>query len=310
MTSTKSNIFLLICAAIWGFAFVAQRVGMEYVGPFTYNGIRFALGSISLLPLIFYSGRNGKKKETRIPTKNEYLQVGIIGLVLFIAASLQQIGLIYTEAGKAAFITGLYVVMVPVVGILLLKHEVSKNTLLGAAAAAVGLYLLSVKAGFTVGTGDIYVLIGAFFWTAHILLVDRLVKTFNALKLAQIQFIICSALSLLTALIFEEFNLPDIMLAAAPILYGGVFSVGVAYTLQILGQKGAHPSHAAIILSLETVFGAVGGYLLIDERLGGREYIGCLLMLMGMIISQYKRSPRVEPPMVEQYEPPEEKNSL
>lgn len=296
MTSTKSNIILMLCAAIWGLAFVAQRVGMEYVGPFTFNGIRFLMGSISLLPLILYFERKGKKDAQPVPTKKEYRQAAVIGLVLFIAASLQQIGLVYTEAGKAGFITGLYVVMVPLVGVLFLKHHVTKNAMAGAVAAAVGLYLLSVKADFTMGLGDIYVFIGAFFWTAHILLVDRLVKVFSALKIAFIQFVICGGLSLLVALIFEEISLHSIMLGIVPILYGGIFSAGIAYTLQIIGQRGAHPTHAAIILSLETVFAALGGFVLINERMGGREYIGCALMLAGMIISQLKSAEKTAAP--------------
>jgi len=295
VSTRKSSILLLICAAIWGFAFVAQRIGMEHIGPFTYNGVRFALGSISLLPLIFYF--NLKYKKTRKPVISwmyEVRQGFFVGLVLFIAASLQQIGLIYIEAGKAAFITGLYVVMVPLIGIIFLKQRVLANTLLGSVTAAVGLYLLSVKSGFTVETGDIYVFIGALFWTAHILLVERMVKSVDALRLALYQFITCSVLSLITALLFETITTNGILLTTGPILYGGILSVGVAYTLQIIGQKYAHSANAAIILSLETVFAAIGGFLLINERLNGKEYIGCMLMLSGMLISQYKSSSKSE----------------
>jgi drug/metabolite transporter (DMT)-like permease len=295
VSSRKSNILLLICAAIWGFAFAAQRIGMEYIGPFTYNGVRFVLGSISLLPFIFYFDMKKKRKQ-QITTswKCEVRQGIIAGTVLFIAASLQQIGLVYTEAGKAAFITGLYVVMVPLVGILFLKHRVSRNTLLGSATAAVGLYLLSVKSGFTISIGDVYEIGGAFFWTAHILLLDRLANRMDTLKLAFFQFITCSVLSLITAFLFETITLQGIQLTLIPIVYGGVFSVGVAYTLQIIGQKNAQPAHAAIILSLETVFGALGGFLIINELLGSKEYIGCILMLIGMLISQFNNPAKSE----------------
>lgn len=291
MSARKSSFLLFICAAIWGFAFVAQRVGMEYIGPFTYNGIRFALGSISLLPLILYFNKKYEKtRKVLTDWKFEIRQGLLVGVVLFLAASLQQIGLIYTEAGKAAFITGLYVVMVPLIGILFLKQPVSKNTLLGSAAAAIGLYLLSVKSGFTVSAGDAYEFFGALFWTAHILLVERMVKKVDGLRLAMYQFVTCSILSLLTAFIFENITMQGIVLTKMPLLYGGILSVGVAYTLQIIGQKYAHSANAAIILSLETVFAALGGFLLINERLNGREYIGCILMLAGMFISQYRKS--------------------
>ncbi|PKL78924.1 MAG: EamA family transporter [Ignavibacteriae bacterium HGW-Ignavibacteriae-4] len=293
MSSRKSNILLLICAAIWGFAFTAQRLGMEYIGPFTYNGVRFALGSISLLPFIFYFDMKKKRRGHTITSwKYEARQGLIVGIVLFIAASLQQVGLIYTEAGKAAFITGMYVVMVPLVGILILKHRVSRNTLLGSATAAVGLYLLSVKSGFNISIGDLYEIAGAVFWTVHILMLDIFVKKMDTLKLALFQFITCSVLSLIIAFLFETITLHGIQLTLIPIVYGGVFSVGLAYTLQIIGQKHAQPAHAAIILSLETVFGALGGFLIINEFLGGKEYIGCMLMLAGMLISQFNNSPK------------------
>lgn len=281
----KANLLLLLAAAIWGFAFVAQRVGMEHVGPYTFNGIRFALGSLSLLPLILFY-RQREQSAAKASSLGSAVPVGIIaGLILFIAASLQQIGLIYTTAGKAAFITCLYIVLVPLTGIFL-KQRVSLPTWAGCLLALTGLYFLCIKEDFTISYGDLLELVGAFFWTAHILLIDRYAQKVDALKLSCVQFITCSALSLFTALCIETITWNGISQAGIPILYGGLFSVGVAYTLQVVGQKSASPSHAAIILSMETVFAAIGGYLIIDEQLGTRELWGCALMFTGMLASQ------------------------
>lgn len=279
----RDNLLLLLAAAIWGFAFVAQRLGMDYVGPYTFNGIRFALGSLSLLPLIYYLNNSGKSEE---PNFLFTVRIGTLaGLVLFIAASLQQIGLLYTTAGKAAFITCLYIVLVPLAG-LFLRQKVSLYTWLGCFLAIAGLYLLCIREEFAISYGDLLELTGALFWTAHILIIDRYANQVNALKLSSCQFAVCSALSLVVAFSFETISLNGIYQAAIPILYGGLFSVGVAYTLQVIGQKNASPSHAAIILSMETVFAAIGGYLIIDEQLSNAELLGCALMLTGMLISQ------------------------
>lgn len=283
----KANLLLLLAAAIWGLAFVAQRVGMDYVGPFAFNGVRFALGSFSLLPLIFfYNSKAHDSGDTGVENKIRSWQVGLAaGLILFIAASLQQIGLIYTTAGKAAFITSLYIVLVPVTGLFLRQH-LTICTWLGSAFAVGGLYLLCVKEGFTISYGDLLVLIGAFFWTAHILIIDHFSRKVDTLQLAFFQFITCAGLSLGTALAVETVTIQSILQAGVPILYGGVCSVGIAYTLQIIGQKYASPSHAAIILSMETVFAAIGGYFLLEERLGFQELVGCTLMMAGMVVSQ------------------------
>lgn len=283
----KANLMLLLTAFIWGFAFVAQRVGMDYVGPFTFNGVRFALGAISLLPLIWYF-RNDRAETTNgdRATVAKCRKIGLLaGAILFIAASLQQIGLMYTTAGKAAFITCLYIVLVPLTG-LFLKQRVTVNTWIGSFLAIVGLYLLCVKNDFTVSFGDFLELIGAGFWTAHILLIDRYASKLDSLQLAFFQFAACSILSLGVALATEEILLSGIMQAGIPILYGGLCSVGIAYTLQIVGQKYAEPTHAAIIMSMETVFAALGGYLLLNELLGTRELLGMSLMALGMITTQ------------------------
>lgn len=290
----ESSLLLLLAAAIWGFAFVAQRVGAQYVGSFTFNGVRFALGCISLLPMIIYSS---KKSKTNVDSENEVsnkkvdtstIRAGVIlGIVIFIAASLQQIGLEDTTAGKAAFITGFYIVLVPFMGIFL-KHRVHKNTWISAAFAIVGLYLLSVTRDLTISKGDVYELIGSVFWAVHILLIDRFTKKLDVLKLSFIQFATNSVLSMAAALVFEDISILGLRQALIPILYGGFASVGIAYTLQAFGQKHAKPSHAAIILSMETVFASIGGIIILGEVMGVRGYVGCILMFAGMLLSQIK----------------------
>lgn len=280
----KSNLVLLITAAIWGLAFVAQRIGAQYIGAFTFNGIRFLLGSLALIPLLFFS------KNKAEPPANQrsglLLYSGILaGSVLFIAASLQQIGLVNTSAGKAAFITGLYIVIVPLLGIFL-KQRVPLFNWIGVAFAVAGLYFLSVNEDFSIGKGDLLELTGSFFWAIHILLIDNFTKRMDIIKLSLFQFLTCSFWSLTTALFVESITLSDIRQAAVAILYGGVFSVGVAYTLQAIGQKHAKPSHAAIILSMESVFASIGGLIILGENPGLRGYLGCFLMLIGMFISQ------------------------
>lgn len=278
----KSNILLLLTAVIWGFAFVALRVGMNYLEPFTFNAIRFALGSLSLLPIIFFYNSFQNTNEA----DNEWgksCPVGLFaGLILFIAASFQQVGLKYTTAGKAAFITCLYIVLVPIMGVFLKKH-ITISTWFGSIFAVVGLYLLCIKEGFTISYGDFLQLIGTFFWTAHILLIDHFARRVEAFKLAFFQFMTCAILSLGMALLLETTTIDAILQAGIPILYGGIFSVAIAHTLQIVGQKYTSPSHAATILSMETVFAAFGGYLLLGEWLGLQELLGCILMMAGMI---------------------------
>jgi drug/metabolite transporter (DMT)-like permease len=280
----KSDAVLMLTAVIWGFAFVAQRVGMDFVGPFTFNGIRFALGSAVLVPFIL---RNNASRHPQPDGGFKDLGRGgaLAGMALFTGASLQQVGLVYTTAGNAGFITGLYVVIVPMLG-LFFRQRTHFGTWLGAVLAAAGLYLLSVGEGFTIAFGDFLELLGAFFWAVHVLIIGWLSPRMSALKLAFVQFAACSVFSLLAAALFEVVAVSAIIGAALPIVYGGALSVGVAYTLQVVGQKHAHPAHAAILLSLEAVFAAVGGWLLLGEMFTPRGYFGCGLMLTGMLLSQ------------------------
>jgi len=285
--SYKSDLLLLLTAAIWGFAFVAQRAGMEFVGPFTFNGIRFALGSISLLPLLLLKGNQRKNPDDFKNSWSKDLLISglLLGFVLFLAATFQQVGMVYTSAGKAGFITGLYVILVPVISIFM-KKKTSVNIWVGAIIAVFGLYFLSVKENFGIENGDLLVLVSALFFAIHILLISNFSPRMSAIRLSIVQFAVCSMLSLSTAFFTETIILENILKAAIPIIYGGVFSVGVAYTLQIVGQKHAHASAASIILSLESVFAVFGGWLILSEQLSVRGMAGCLLMLLGMVLSQ------------------------
>lgn len=284
----KSDTILLTTAIIWGFAFVAQRVGMDYIGPFLFNGIRFALGCLVLLPFVArkYSGRdNHTARNNPGYVKNLVVGSAAAGLMLFGGASLQQVGLVYTTAGKAGFITGLYVVIVPLLA-LFWGQRTTIGTWTGAILAAVGLYFLSMSQQFTIAFGDFLVLLCAVFFAGHVLIIGWLSPKMDSYRLAFIQYAACSLLSLIVAVLYENLSMSDIVQAAIPILYGGVMSVGVAYTLQVVGQRRAHPAHAAIILSLESVFAALGGWLLLSETMSLRQISGCALMLFGMLISQ------------------------
>jgi drug/metabolite transporter (DMT)-like permease len=285
--SYKSDFLLLLAAMIWGFAFVAQRAGMVFVGPFTFNGVRFALGSLSLLPLLLLKGNRKKNDDDTNNNWSYKLIISglILGVVLFVAATFQQVGMVYTSAGKAGFITGLYVILVPVIGIFI-KKKTSCVIWIGALVAAIGLYLLSVKDNFSIGEGDMLVLTSAMFFAIHILLVSSFSPRMSAIRISIVQFAVCSLLSIFAAIINETIILRDILQAATPIIYGGVFSVGIGYTLQIVGQKHAHASAASIILSFESVFAVIGGWLILSEQMSARGIAGCLLMLSGMVLSQ------------------------
>lgn len=296
----RADILLFITAAIWGFAFVAQRVGMDHVGPLTFNGIRFALGACALIPLILRMEKNRQPDVLGVAGKQLLVGGGFLGIALFFGASLQQIGLAgpmlaelgmeASTAGKAGFITGLYVVLVPILG-LFLSQRAGWGTWVGASLAVSGMYLLSVTSGVSIAFGDLLVLGSAFFWAGHVLLVGKLspgLDAVDAIKLSTVQFAVCAVLSLVGAVATEEITLVGLQGAALPIAYGGLMSVGIAYTLQVVAQRDAQPAHAAIILSLEAVFGAIGGWMMLGEVLTVRALIGCGLMLAGMILSQLK----------------------
>lgn len=278
-----ANLLLLLVALVWGFGFVAQRAGMEHVGPYTFNGIRFLLGGLCLLPL-----HNSAQKHPQrdISPKIHPWKAGVLaGLVLFAGATLQQVGLLYTSAGKAGFITGLYVIFVPLLG-LFFGQRTGHGTWVGALLATIGMYLLSVQSDFTMASGDLLVLAGAVFWAIHVLLLGYLSPRSVPIRLAMVQFYCCGVLSMAIAMATETLSFQGIRDAAGSILYGGVCSVGIGYTLQVVAQKHAHPAHAAILLSLEAVFAAIGGWWLLEETLSIRALTGCSFMLGGMLFSQ------------------------
>ncbi|MBR3588020.1 MAG: DMT family transporter [Clostridia bacterium] len=285
-TKPKSIILLFLTAIIWGFAFVAQKVGAQYVGAFTFNGIRFILGTLSLFPVIMLFEKERVNKEKFRKT----LFAGLIaGVVLFTASTLQQYGVeITNSAGKSGFITGLYTVFVPIVAFVFMKKKTTVLTWLGAIFAVVGLYLLCMTGEEKVGIGDLVLLGGTVFWTLHIIVIDKFVSEISPLRFAQIQFGVCAVLSIICALILEDISFAGIKDALIPILYGGLMSVGVAYTCQILGQKDADPTFSAIVLSTESVFAAIGGVLLQNETMTTSAYFGCVLIFIGIVLSQLK----------------------
>ena len=286
--TAKSNTLLLVTAAIWGFAFVAQRVSMQYIGPFTFNAARFILGSLSLLPLVAVSRGQRSAAENIQPQPGlKFVIFGgfAAGFMLFMGMSLQQVGLIYTTAGKAGFITSLYVVLVPILAFFW-KQSTNPGTWIGAALSALGLYFLSVTERFTIEFGDLLVFMCAFFWAGQVLIISWLSPKIQSVKLAFIQFVVCAVLSLVVAVVVEDISLKALVQATWPILYNGILSSGVAFTLQVIAQRHTHPAHASIIMSMEAVFAAIGGWLLLNEILSMRGFVGCGLMLGGMLISQ------------------------
>ena len=283
----KSNLLLLLTAVIWGFAFVAQRAGMEFIGPFTFNTARFALGSLSLIPLLLINQKRKFEKVKFLPLNDKKLLYGGLsaGMVLFLGATFQQGGLVYTDSGKAGFITGFYVILVPILG-LFISQKTSLLTWLGAVVAIVGLYFLSVNETFDINIGDVLVLIGAFFWAIQILVIGYYSTRVDPFQLAFSQFVVCAIFSFVAALITETIVLQNVLLAYLPILYAGLFSVGIAFTIQVVAQREAHPANAAIIMSLEAVFAVLGGWMILNESIPVRGLLGCLLMLIGMVLSQ------------------------
>ncbi|MDA0424454.1 DMT family transporter [Stutzerimonas frequens] len=280
----RADFLMLITAMIWGTAFVVQRIGMDNIGPFLFTGLRFALGALALLPLVIHQGRTAARHEP-------FLQRGLLlggmsmGLALTVGINLQQVGLLFTSVTNSGFITGLYVIVVPLLG-LALGHKTGLGTWLGAFLAVAGMALLSIGEDFTVASGDWIQLAGAFVWGVHVLLVSFFVSRHDAIRLAFLQFATCALVSLLLALVFEEIDPANIWLAGPALLYGGLFAVAVGYTLQVVAQKHAIASHAAIILSLEAVFAAIAGALFLDESLTLRGYLGCVLMFIGMLAAQ------------------------
>lgn len=283
-----NNLLLLLTALIWGSAFVAQSVGMDYIGPFTFNCVRSVLGGIVLMPVIWIMGRQ-KKNDHNDKSDTDYktlLTGGICcGIALAAASSLQQIGLVYTSAGKAGFITALYIVIVPVMGLFLGK-KTGVRTWIGVALAAVGLYFLCITDGFTISTGDLIVLLCAVVFSIHILLIDHFSPKVDGVRLSCIQFFVSGILCAVPMLTVEQPQIGEILAAWQPLLYAGVLSSGAAYTLQIIAQKNTDPTVASLLLSLESVFSVIAGWIILGERLSGREMFGCVLVFAAVVLAQ------------------------
>ena len=295
-TSLKGIVFLVVTAVVWGFAFVAQTAGSEYVGTFLFNGIRFCLGAMSLIPVIALFEKEAHDPSMRKTT----LIAGLVcGAVMFAASTLQQYGVeLYNKAGypdgsgRAGFLTALYMVIVPLIG-LFMKKRPGIFTWGGIVLATLGLFFISVSEGFTISPEDLVVILCAVLFAVHIVVIDRFGDAMYSLRFSMIQFIVCGLLSfagwgISLSMGASPETFADIRAALLPILYGGFMSVGVAYTCPVLGQKNAEPAFASIILSTESMFSAIGGALILGERMTVRGYIGCALIFAGVLLTQVK----------------------
>lgn len=289
----RQSALLLLTAAIWGSAFVAQQTGMDYVGPFTFNAARSLLGGFSLLPcIILFSHRKepnstqGSSASQSTGRKTLWMGGILCGIALFLASTLQQTGIQYTTVGKAGFITALYIVLVPVCG-LFLKKKVAGKVWVAIGIAVVGLYLLCMTDGsFSLQKGDLLVLACALGFTVHIMIIDHFSPLVDGVKMSCIQFFTCSLLSAICMICFETVHFSDLLHAWMPILYAGILSSGVGYTLQIIGQKGLSPTTASLLMSLESVFSVLAGWILLHQALSGRELSGCILMFAAIVLVQ------------------------
>lgn len=287
----KQSLLLLLAAVIWGVAFVAQSVGMEHVGPFTFNALRSLLGGVFLIPCIFLLGKlNGEKQVDLLPKekieRKQLLTGGVLcGCLLCAATNMQQIGILYTTVGKAGFITACYIVLVPIFGMLFGK-KTGMGILISVGLAVVGLYLLCLNDSLILGKGDLYVLGCTVLFAWHILTIDHFTELVDGVRMSCIQFLVSGTLSSILMFFLEEPTLEGIMQAGIPILYAGILSSGVAYTLQIVGQKGMNPTVASLILSLESCISVLAGWLLLKQTLSLRELIGCAVMFGAILIAQ------------------------
>lgn len=286
----RANFMLFVAAAIWGSAFVAQKVGMDVIGPFWFTGLRFALGTLMIAPLLLV------EKPARQIKRSDWMTGIGIGLLLFVGINLQQVALIYTTVANTGFITGLYVALVPVI-CLFSGHRYGAGVWVGVAMAIIGLYLLSVRGDFQINPGDLLTMISAVFWAFQVIALSNSGHCLPPVRLAMTQFFTCVVLSVLVALFREPISFAIIGDAGIPLLYGGIMSVGFGFTIQVIAQRYAHAAHSAIILSLESVVAAFTGWLVLNEALDARALIGCALMLAGTIVAQLSPAiaPRREP---------------
>lgn len=288
-SSLKADLLMVLTAAIWGSTFVAQQLGMDGVGPFTYTGARMLLGVALIAPL--WRWRGGPFASLPVQPSQGLWGAGLLlGLVLFCAINLQQVGLLGTSVSNAGFITGLYVVLVPVL-LRLGGTHVTRQAWIAVALATAGLYFLSVKPGAGIAAGDWLQLGGALLWAVHVLLVGRLTRRHDPLRLSVLQYLVAGLLSLVVALAQESITLAGLEQAAGAIAWGGLLSIGVAYTLQAIVQRDALASHAAVIYSSEGLFSALGGWLVLNEQIGLRGWSGAALLLAAMLLAQWRFKP-------------------
>ncbi len=292
----QSSGILLLTSLIWGIAFVAQSVAMDYIKPFTFNGIRCILGGVVLLPVIALMKRFSTSKKESLTPKEGSKELGFFhsiefkggvcfGLALFVASNLQQFGVMYSTPGKAGFLTALYILLVPIMGLFIGKKVIGRIWFC-VAMALVGVFLLCVTEQLTIEMGDILLILCAFFFSVHILVIDYFSPKANGTIMSCIQFFVCGALSLICMGLFERPILSDILMASKPIAYAGVMSCGVAYTLQIIGQKDTNPTVASLILSMESVFAYLGSFVILGQKLSRREALGSLLVFVAIILAQ------------------------
>ncbi len=291
--NVRNSLILLLTATIWGIAFVAQSVGMDHVGPFTFLAVRSYIGAIVLLPCIWLLNKiNPNEDKTLTPKEKESSKHTLIiggiccGICLMSASAFQQIGIQYTTVGRAGFITACYIILVPIISLIFLKKKCNTIIWVAVLLSLIGLYLLCITDGFAIGKGDLLVLVCSVLFSLHILVIDYFSPKTDGVKMSCIQFLVCGILSTIPALIFETPNVNDIVQAWAPVLYAGVLSSGVAYTLQIIGQKNMNPTVASLILSLESCISVLAGWVLLNQKLTIRELSGCALMFTAIILAQ------------------------
>ncbi|MCI8854724.1 MAG: DMT family transporter [Lachnospiraceae bacterium] len=289
----RSSLLLLLTAVIWGVAFVAQSVGMDYVGPFTFTCVRSVIGGLALIPCIAFlnkkeAGQSSPKASApQKPGQGRELFLGGLccGLALGFASCFQQFGIQYTTVGKAGFITAFYIIIVPILG-LFFRRKCGLQVWIGVILALAGLYFLCINETLRVGKGDLLVFICALLFAVHILVIDHFTQRVDGIRMSCIQFFVCGLLCAVGMVLFERPQLSQILAAWKPVLYAGFLSSGVGYTLQIVGQKGMNPTVASLILSLESVVSVLAGILLLDQTLSRREIIGCVLMFAAIILAQ------------------------
>ncbi|MCF7832742.1 MAG: DMT family transporter [Candidatus Marinimicrobia bacterium] len=283
----KTDIMLVVAAILWGLGFVAQRDGMNYIGPFFYTAIRFGIGVLCLIPIYFMT----RKQERKIKVKKKTILISglIVGIFLFLGVNSQQIGLVTTTAGKASFITAFYMILVPVFG-LILGHKTKRTIWIAIVIALLGLYFMSINQSFQIETGDIYMIACAIFWAIHFLFISHYSSRVGAIRLSILQFFVCAVLSLIVAIIKEPIDINALPPALPSLLYGGIGAVGIAYTLHVIALKDANPAYASLILSTESVFGAVGGWLILHETMTSRQILGAVLIMAAVILTQIKKS--------------------